>query len=139
MKTVRSVMIIDDNVGDVEIASYYLKASGRYKYILSASDGVEALRMFKDYEASRKGCPEGFPPLIVLLDINMPRMNGFEFLEAYQALKVSSDEPVVMVMVTSSKFPADIERATQNPLVARYLTKPFDRAHATELADEFGT
>lgn len=138
MKTVRSVLIVDDNPADIEITGYYLNASGRYHHILSASDGKEALDLFRNRDLSYEQFPDQFPPTLLLLDINMPRMNGFELLDAYSRLDRKAEDSVVIVMLSSSQYPSDIERANQYELVKGYLSKPFTLAHADKLADDFG-
>lgn len=138
MKNIHSVLIVDDNPDDVEIAKYYLEESGRYHHVLSVSDGKEALELFRDYEQSHQRFPEEFPPLLVLLDINMPRLGGFEFLEAYTRLNREGDDPVVVVMLSSSKHSRDIEQANQYDLVKDFVVKPLSREEATRLADTYG-
>lgn len=138
MKTVYSVLIVDDNPDDIEITDYYLGESGRYRHVFSVSDGQEALELFRNYEQSRKALPEKFPPMLVILDINMPRMNGFEFLDAYSRLGRDAEDPAIIVMLTSSQYAKDVQRADQNGLVKDYLVKPFSREHADKLADSFG-
>ncbi len=138
MKKVRSVLVVDDNPGDVEIAKYYLNSSQQYTHVLTASDGQEAIELFKNYESSRQRFPDEFPPLMIILDINMPRMNGFEFLAAYQQLGDEHNLPAVVVMLTSSEYKRDVEQADQHDLVKEYLVKPFTKEHAQKLADSFG-
>ena len=138
MKTVHSVLIVDDNPDDIEITDYYLGESGRYHHVFSVSDGEEALELFHNYERSRKQFPDEFPPMLVILDINMPRMNGFEFLDAYNRLNREAEAPVIIVMLTSSQYVKDVEQADEHGLVKDYLVKPFSREHADRLAEDFG-
>ena len=83
--------------------------------IIVATDGEEALKMLRDDATglSRR-------PFIILLDINMPRMNGLEFLAAIR------DDPAlrnsVIFMVTTSEAPSDISSAYDH-LVAGYIVK----------------
>src|SRR5690606_23777042 len=118
MKTVQSLLIVDDNSFDVEITQIILERTGRFKHVYSVSDGKEALDLFLDYNASRARYPDQFPPLVILLDINMPVMDGFGFLEAYAELTHPEDEkPSIFVMLTSSNASPDRDRALANPMV----------------------
>ncbi|MEM7246464.1 MAG: response regulator [Acidobacteriota bacterium] len=138
-KAVRSLLIVDDDPGDALIAKHYLEKSGRYEHVLTASDGREALQLWENHETSRQEHGGAFPPLIVLLDINMPRMNGFEFLEALAELPQPEVTASFVVMVTSSEHGPDVERASIFPRVKDYLVKPFTLQHAIDLADRFGS
>jgi CheY-like chemotaxis protein len=95
--------------------------------------------MFQNYEDSRERYPGAFPPLVILLDINMPLMSGFEFLSAYARLEGGADgDPSIIVMLTSSSFEDDRNKAMQDPRVKDYIVKPMTRKRAVELADAFG-
>lgn len=78
------------------------------------------------------------PPELVLLDINMPRLDGFAFAERLQALLPRSRWPAV-VMLSSSSLAVDRDRALALPIVLDYLTKPLTREQALRLqAGEVG-
>lgn len=64
-------------------------------------------------------------PLVVLLDIYMPSMDGWNFLEAWQQLGEDKRRGVQVWILSSSISPADRERAGNNSMVAGYLSKPF--------------
>ena len=138
MKIIQSLLIIDDSPADVEIAKYFLRDSKRYQTIWNVSDGTEALGLFSEYEVSKERLSDRFPPDLILLDINMPKMTGFEFLEAYQQLDRRQPDPTI-VMLTSSEYGDDVERAEAHPLVQRYLVKPIEGKEATMLAEMYGT
>lgn len=126
---------------DIEIATYYLERYGNYADIFSASDGREALELFEDFEATLSSRPDGFPPFIILLDINMPRMNGFEFLDAIVQLPQCTGRAAPsVVMLTSSDSQDDMQRAQQCDLVSSYITKPLGKAGAANcLPTQTGT
>ncbi|MEM6533820.1 MAG: response regulator [Myxococcota bacterium] len=139
MKTIHSLLIVDDNPADIEIAEYYIEKTGRVGHIFSVGDGDEALALFQDYETARKQHPEKFPPMVVLLDINMPRLNGFDFLEEFSKIEFAADEiPSIVVMLTSSKHAEDRARADTFDSVKGYLVKPLRLEDAEYLADTFG-
>ena len=65
-------------------------------------------------------------PAIIFLDINMPKIDGWEFLDEYEKLEDIQKAQVVLVMLTTSLNPDDLERAKSNPLVYDYLNKYLD-------------
>lgn len=141
-KVVPSLLIVDDNEADVFLTRRFLEKSGCFSYIFSAAGGEEALELFVDYQKAQSEHPGRFPPLVILLDINMPRMNGFEFLEAFE--KLDSDAtgqpgPSVVLMLTSSNADRDRERAGEFPSVRDFLVKPITVETANAIAQRFGT
>lgn len=83
--------------------------------IQTALNGRQALEIFNN--------PGGKLPDIILLDLNMPIMNGFEFLEVFGKLSVEKRNDAKIVVLTSSDNPLDIERAMKLG-ATQYLTKP---------------
>ncbi|MEO0323607.1 MAG: response regulator [Myxococcota bacterium] len=136
-KTIHSVMIVDDDKDDRDLARRRLERSGRYRYVLDAADGREALALFETYQVKRRATPEGFPPLLMLLDINMPVVSGFDLLERLDDL-AGAEQTRVVVMLSSSDAVEDRTRAAKYARVADYLVKPLSKADALSLADRFG-
>jgi CheY-like chemotaxis protein len=126
---------------DVEWCPIMMAESGRYEHVLTAADGTDAIAMFELYETSRKQHGELFPPLLILLDINMPMMNGFEFLQRYQSL-TETDERVpktsVVLMLTSSAELKDKKTAKSFAAVKDYIVKPLTEECATQIAETYG-
>jgi CheY-like chemotaxis protein len=140
IKKIPSLLIVDDSSFDVLLTKRILEKTGRFEHIYAATDGSEALAMFQNYEESRRQHPQSFPPLMILLDINMPLMGGFEFLSAYARLDGDLGyDPSIIVMLTSSSFENDRNKALQDPLVKDYIVKPITRQRAVELAEAYGT
>jgi len=138
-KKIPSLLIVDDSSFDVLLTKKILEKTGRFEHIYAVTDGAEALAMFQNYEHSRRQHPEAFPPLMILLDINMPLMSGFEFLSAYARLESDADyDPSIIVMLTSSSFENDRNKALEDPLVKDYIVKPMTRQRALELAEAYG-
>lgn len=100
-----TVLVIDDDVVDREFVHRALEAADDRLEIVEAENGVEALDLI--HGSARR--PPLTPPLAILLDLNMPRMNGFEFLAALRADPAHAATPV-FVLTTSSAL-VDRERA----------------------------
>lgn len=123
------VMLIDDSESDLLYTRIILQRSAVPYEVLAFEHAQEALRALKAGTA---------PVDLILLDINMPGMNGFEFLEAYQALRGDQQANAVVVMLTSSPDAADRQRALAFSCVKGYVTKPIDRVSADSLVELLG-
>lgn len=123
------VMLIDDSESDLLYTRIILQRASVPYEVLAFETAQDALRVLK---AERE------PVDLILLDINMPGMNGFEFLEAYQALRGDQQADAVVVMLTSSPDAADRQRALAFSCVKGYVTKPIDRASADSLVELLG-
>lgn|GEM_PF-386477 len=130
------VLIVDDNEADRVLTRLMLERSQRWGPVGTVSSGEDALAMFADFEATQAANPEHFPPRLLLLDINMPRMNGFEFLEALGGLELPEDRaPAIVVMLSSEHATGDRRRAERFAAVRGFVHKPLTVDHAIELAD----
>jgi len=111
---VSCVLVVDDSESDQFISKLMIESYAPNIVVLSAYDGQEALEMLASDECK---------PDLIFLDINMPRMNGHEFLEEYNK---KHDKEVVVVMLTTSEQKVDRERAMAYTCVKTYLIKPLD-------------
>ncbi len=123
----KTVLVIDDSDADLLYAEIILGKAGIANKAITLGLAQEAL----DYLQ----CPEGHDVDVILLDINMPEMNGFEFLEAYQSLHVKHQARAIVMMLTSSPDPRDRARALAFSCVKGYITKPIDLVSARGLVD----
>lgn len=138
MTPLRSVLLIDDNPDDNLIHTIWLKRSGAVAsedHIIVKENGLEGLRFLQSWEENRDRLGERFPPMLILLDINMPVMGGFEFLEKAAALEPHLSS-TVLVMLTSSDDSREKARAEQLELVKGYVEKPLTRAKIEALIAE---
>lgn len=76
-------------------------------------------------------------PNIIFLDINMPKMNGWEFLEAYKELKAGQKAKVLVVMLTTSINPSDKKRAEQFPDIIGFNSKPLTEQMISQILDRY--
>lgn len=125
-KPIQHAMIIDDNDVDQRQVERVLKRSGLVEEIVTFYYADEALEHLKAHPREKKD--------VIFLDINMPRMSGFEFLDAAKAqlCEVFSD---VIVMLTTSHFPGDLERAEKYKCVKAFLNKPFTSEDIATVVD----
>lgn len=130
-----SIMIIDDFEPDIIYATIMLEQSGRWDKVIAARSAREALDLFKAYEKDHADAPDGFPPLAILLDINMPGMNGFDFLTEFEATYSHIDTTVVF-MLSSSESDTDINTANGFKTVKSFITKPLSVEMAVNIAEE---
>ena len=114
-----NILLVEDNEGDVEMTRRAFKESKPACTISVANDGVEAL----DFLSRRENFTAAPAVQLILLDLNMPRMGGKEFLEKVKTDTVLKAIPVVML--TSSQSPDDI-RACYERHASAYVVKPFD-------------
>ncbi|AKD04277.1 response regulator [Pontibacter korlensis] len=123
MKYLNKVLIIDDDeVNNVfcKIVIEHLGITENVDYFMS---GPEAL----DYLSSCFSNGEAVPDLI-FLDINMPLMNGFDFLNAYHEMGLQKRLPTKISMLSSSDIEADIKASLKYECVIDYVTKPLSES-----------
>ena len=119
-----SVLIVDDNEADRYLLRRLLRKSKLTANIFEVSNGEEALQFFSDREARERENPDSFPPVLVFLDINMPLLNGFEFLEAFAPLRDRLDyQSIVFMMFSSSEQPEDRDKALSYGFVKGFIPK----------------
>ncbi|WP_243651162.1 response regulator [Rubrivivax gelatinosus] len=118
------VMLVDDSEADLLFTRIVLERAGGGFEVQTFEEASAALAYLRS-DAPRVD--------LILLDINMPGMNGFEFLDAYESLPNVRRDRSAVVMLSSSADPADRERAMRYASVAGYVTKPLDPAAAAGL------
>lgn len=120
-----SILVVDDSEADRYLLRRELREAEIDAEVFEAGDGEEAYQILAAFDESRARFGDHFPPAIVFLDVNMPRMNGFEFLEAFTKLREGSDhyDSVVVIVFSSSEFDSERQRAIAFPCVRDFLVK----------------
>lgn len=121
-------MLIDDNPDDNFYHERVIKKSHAAEVVISKDTGMAALEYLKSKKDSDHIHPE-----LIFLDINMPGMNGWEFLQEYEKLDKDSQCKVIVVMLTTSENPDDQAKATR--VVPHFRTKPL----TTQMLEEIIT
>jgi len=113
----RSILLVEDNPQDLDLTLRAFKRRNLANPIQVARDGQEALDFIPRWEAGET------PPLVVLLDLKLPRVDGLEVLRQLRATPVSATLPVVVL--TSSSEDRDVQTAYQLHANS-YIVKPVD-------------
>ena len=118
MKANYKILIIDDNIIDQIVTKKLLKKTLSITEISSANNGKEGIQWLHNHYHNPK------ESLIILLDIKMPEMDGFEFLTAYEKFSEDFKNNTQIFMLSSTLDPEDISRAKNNKYVKTLLSKP---------------
>ncbi|HVS96371.1 MAG TPA: response regulator [Puia sp.] len=116
------VLLIDDDEPTNFLNRLMLEQAGCTRHIRIARNGQEALDYLR--RCGSEGTDEFPRPDLILLDINMPAMDGWEFLDRYRLLPASTTRDIVVFMLTTSLNPDDETRARARPEVAGFENKP---------------
>jgi CheY-like chemotaxis protein len=120
MKKLNCILLVDDDEPTNFLDKMILEDVNCAETVEVAESGQSALRYLEN--ASENGSPSS--PDLIFLDINMPAMNGWEFLEQYSNLDQQRKANVVIVMLTTSLNPDDRAKANKMPDVSGFETKP---------------
>lgn len=126
-----NILLVEDNPDDVELTLLALAKNRIANDVAVARDGVEAL----EYLHGREGSAPSPLPAVVLLDLNMPRLNGVDVLRAIRGHERTRTLPVVVL--TSSQHERDLVETYQLG-VNSYVVKPVDFDQFLEAARQIG-
>jgi CheY-like chemotaxis protein len=129
---IRKVLCVDDDTISLTISQLLLKRTGFATEVNTVIDGSEALEYFEDLFATNPNPAENAPELI-LLDINMPVMNGWEFLQEYTPRFLDKLPNTHIVILSSTIDPEDFALAKQYPVVVQFISKPLSIENLEEL------
>lgn len=126
------IFCVDDDAITLMLCKKVIERVGFAKEIITAQNGEEALAYFQDL-AKEPALNPDYPKLI-LLDLNMPIMNGWEFLDAYQESGYQNIFKEAKFIVLSSTIdPQDVDKAKKYSAVLDFLSKPITKEMLEEL------
>ncbi|WP_153798317.1 response regulator [Foetidibacter luteolus] len=123
-----SICLIDDDRIYQFAARKTIEATGMAGSVMVFSNGLEALDYLKSHLEDVSQLPD-----VIFLDINMPVMNGWQFLEEYQPVSEGLKKNVIVYMVSSSIDEYDINRSKEFQAVSEYILKPVNKEKFSEL------
>jgi len=119
MKNFDTILLIDDDEATNFLHKLIINESGICKNLIVIDSALDALDWLKN---------ENNPtPNLIFLDINMPKMNGWEFLEEYITLPSIKRTNMVVVMLTTSLRPKDRKRADLIDEISNFMNKPLSK------------
>jgi len=123
----RSILLVEDNADDVELTLRAMKSQGITEKILVARDGVEAIALLQ------AACSK--LPSLILLDLNLPRMDGFEVLRRIRADERTHHLPVVILSTSTEE--RDVQSG-YNLGANSYIHKPVDYGAFSDVVRQLG-
>jgi CheY-like chemotaxis protein len=133
MEKINCIMLVDDDKSANFISQTVIKKLDCANQVITAQNGREALDTLYEYclQQAHQECPQ-----LILLDIKMPVMDGFEFLEEFEGIPWPEDKqkPIVVLLTTSSS-PIDLQLAQEHNL-ADFMLKPLNKEKMTSLVQK---
>tara|TARA_Y100001933_G_C19008171_1_gene567516 strand:+ start:958 stop:1362 length:405 start_codon:yes stop_codon:yes gene_type:complete len=131
MKPINVFVVDDDDIYQFTMG-VALKNFPEVKLASTFSDGAEAL----DYITTNQNEPDSLPD-IIFLDINMPVMDGFQFMEEFVDLLPKLEKTIKVYLVSSSIDPKDLKKAKRIDAITDYLIKPLKSEDIREVLSHF--
>ena len=131
MRSVKHVVLIDDNKVDRFVSKRMLKSYDPSILTTYFCNGASGIKYFKELNRYFK---RGYCviPEVVILDINMPEVDGWQVLAAFERMAVFKQFNIEVIMLSSSSDPRDIARSAKSPVCKGYLTKPLNVGKLSE-------
>tara|TARA_B110000902_G_C14187753_1_gene542974 strand:- start:221 stop:634 length:414 start_codon:yes stop_codon:yes gene_type:complete len=130
IKKIPLMGIIDDDTIYQFILTSIINKNRLAENILSFSDGEKAIQYFMDNKTNSEKIPD-----ILFLDVNMPIMDGWMFIEEYARIKKEIIKKTAIFMLSSSVNPIDIERAGKIAEISDYIIKPIKLEEVKRIFD----
>ncbi|TRX15892.1 response regulator [Flavobacterium franklandianum] len=122
MNTIRTLSIIDDDEIFVFLTKKAIQQTNLINLIKVFGNGLDAINFLKENIDNPASLPE-----IILLDLSMPIMDGWEFLEEYLLFMPKLSRKITIYIVTSSISPFDIVKAKSISAVTDFIIKPITK------------
>lgn len=123
MKTISNMTLIDDD----EVFVFLTKKAIERTHLVEFN-GLDAIDFLRENSNNVDALPE-----IILLDLSMPIMDGWQFLDQFSKLAPKIEKKIIIYLCSSSISPNDIQLAKKNSLVTDYVIKPITKEKLIEL------
>ena len=126
-----TILYAEDDLDDLFMIRQAFEQFDGSTQLVHASNGFEALEQLNEAKAERN------LPCLIILDINMPGMNGWEFLEEYNKLDEKSKSRAIVVMLTTSDNPDDKQKSAMMNIASDFRTKPLTGEMLEEIVNKY--
>lgn len=132
MKKIEIIALIDDDPAFVFITEKIIEKTNHFKEVKVFDNGLNALNYLKENLNNDTHLPN-----IIFLDLSMPVMDGWQFLDEYALLKIKDKSKITVYICSSSISPYDITRAKSISEVTDFIIKPITKEKLTEIVSAF--
>ncbi|SHG95534.1 CheY chemotaxis protein or a CheY-like REC (receiver) domain [Flavobacterium fluvii] len=118
-----TILCVDDDPITLMLCKMVINKALFSNKIITAKNGEEALNYFKTF----KDGDSDIKPQLIFLDLNMPVMGGWEFLDCFSTTEYSEYNTIKVIILSSTIDPEDLEKAKKYPMVLDFLSKPISK------------
>jgi len=115
MSNYKTCLLIDDNYIDNFVTRRILESGDFAEKVVVIQSATEAIEILRSGEVR---------PDVIFLDIRMPMMGGFEFLQEYDKLIIEGKQSIKIFMLSSSLDPTDLKKSSNNKYITSFVHKP---------------
>ena len=126
------IMLVDDDEIHSSLCYELIQKSGIASDVNIFNDAEEALEYLENNKLDLDKLPD-----LIFLDINMPFMDGWDFLDAYEKFCDEFEKDIILILLTSSVYKNDIERARDYKSVSEYIQTPISIQKLLATRDEY--
>jgi CheY-like chemotaxis protein len=131
-KPLRCIMLVDDDTNDNYYHKREIGKANQSITVIEKQTGLEALEYLVINQQNKDLLPD-----LILLDINMPVMDGWQFLKAYTEMVKGLKDSLIIIMLSTSGDPDDFEKAKRFSCVYDFITKPLTRDIIRNIANKY--
>jgi CheY-like chemotaxis protein len=115
MSNYKTCLLIDDNYIDNFVTRKILEGGNFAENVVVSQSAADAINLLQS---------RAVKPDVIFLDIRMPQMGGFEFLQEYDKLDIDNKQAIKIFMLSSSLDPTDLRKSTNNKYITQFIHKP---------------
>ena len=122
-----SILFIDDDPITIMLCKMVIKKASFSNEIATAKNGEEALQYFNTLKEIDSNGEFKKHPQLIFLDLNMPVMGGWEFLDSFSTSDYAEYNKTKVIILSSTIDPEDLEKSKKYPMVIDFLSKPISK------------
>ncbi len=132
MGTIKKLTVIDDDEVFTFLTTKAIEKTNLVEEIKVFGNGLEAINFLKENESNPEELPE-----MILLDLSMPIMDGWQFLDEFVKLNPKVGKKILVYICSSSISPDDVKKAKEISAVSDYIVKPVSKEMLAEIIKNF--